>query len=175
MKKLFFISFLLLMLTACIQSGYEKTKEIDMIDTAGDIVGTAALSEQPDGVNIKIELKGLVPGLHAIHVHEFPKCELPDFISAGEHFNPDGNEHGLMNTDGAHLGDLPNIEADAAGKVSVELMLAEATLKDGKHSLIRDEGTSLIVHESQDDGYSQPSGSSGTRIICGEITSDKEK
>lgn len=173
MKKLFFVPFLLL--AACIQSGYETTKEIDMIDTAGDKFGTATLSEQPDGVGIKLELEGLAPGLHAIHVHEFPECELPDFISAGEHFNPDGNEHGLLNTDGAHLGDLPNIEADTNGKVDVELMLAEATLMDGKHSLVRDEGTSLIVHESLDDGYSQPSGNSGARILCGEITSEKEE
>ena len=173
MKRLLLIPFLLL--AACTQSGYDTTKEIEMIDTAGDKVGTATLSEQPEGVRIKLKLDGIAPGVHAIHVHEFPKCEQPDFTSAGEHFNPDGKEHGKMNSKGPHLGDLPNIEADAAGKVDVELMLAEATLMDGKQSLVRDKGTSLIVHESQDDGYSQPSGNSGARILCGKITADKKE
>ncbi|AXI09846.1 superoxide dismutase [Oceanobacillus zhaokaii] len=141
-----------------------------MFNASADMVGTATLNEQPDGIKIKLKLEGLEPGFHGIHVHEFPKCDGPDFSSAGNHLNPEGKEHGLMHPDGPHLGDLPNVEADGAGAVDIELMLAGATMKEGNKSILSGEGTSLIVTEGQDDGVSQPSGDSGTRIICGEIT-----
>lgn len=148
------------------------TRNVEMYNGSGDMVGTATLNESPDGVSIKLKLEGLDPGFHGIHVHEFSSCEGPDFESAGNHFDPEGKEHGLMHPKGAHLGDLPNIEADGSGLVDAELMLAGATLLDGKTSILRGEGTSLVVHKQQDDGVSQPSGESGERILCGEIKSD---
>ncbi|RDW18723.1 superoxide dismutase [Oceanobacillus arenosus] len=160
-------------LVAC-QGTSPSIKEVEMYNTSGDMVGTATLNEQPDGIKIHVKLDGLEPGFHGIHVHEFPKCEAPDFSSAGGHLNPEGKEHGLMRPDGAHLGDLPNVEADGDGVVDAELMLAGATMKEGNKSILRGEGTSLIVSEKQDDGVSQPSGNSGTRIICGKITTDSK-
>ena len=144
-------------LVAC-QGTSPSIKEVEMYNTSGDMLGTATLNEQPDGIKIQVKLKGLEPGFHGIHVHEFPKCEAPDFSSAGSHLNPEGKEHGLMRPDGAHLGDLPNVEADGDGAVDAELMLAGATMKEGNKSILRGEGTSLIVTEKQDDGISQPSG-----------------
>jgi len=158
----------LLFIFGC-QANSETTREIEMYNGVGDMVGTATLTEHPDGVEIKLKVEGLSPGFHGIHIHELPKCEGPDFKSAGNHLNPDGKEHGLLHPKGPHLGDLPNIEADGSGQVDVELMVAEATLLEGKKSLLRDEGTSLIITEGQDDGMSQPSGNSGARLICGEI------
>lgn len=158
----------LLFLFGC-QANSETTREIEMYNGVGDMVGTATLTEHPDGVEIKLKVEGLSPGFHGIHIHELPKCEGPDFKSAGNHLNPDGKEHGLLHPKGPHLGDLPNIEADGSGQVDVELMVAEATLLEGKKSLLRDEGTSLIITEGKDDGMSQPSGNSGARLICGEI------
>ncbi|MFZ3576795.1 superoxide dismutase family protein [Virgibacillus sp. DJP39] len=150
--------------------GDEQTSlTVDMYNAAGDMVGTAKFGEQPEGVSIKVKVEGLTPGLHGIHVHEFPECEGPDFKSAGNHFNPEGKEHGLMNPKGPHLGDLPNVEADASGVVDVELMLASATMLEGKSSIFKNGGKSLIIHSEQDDGVSQPSGESGERLICGEI------
>ncbi|ASN07331.1 superoxide dismutase [Virgibacillus necropolis] len=140
-----------------------------MYNPSGDMVGTATLKEQPEGVSVKVKVEGLKPGLHGIHVHEFPKCEGPDFKSAGNHFNPEGKDHGAMHPKGPHLGDLPNVEADSSGVVDVELMLAGATMLEGKKSLFKDQGKSLIIHSDMDDGVSQPSGDSGERLICGEI------
>jgi superoxide dismutase, Cu-Zn family len=162
------------LLTAC-QSKVETSKTIEMYNTSGDMVGTAQLLESPDGVQVKLKLEGLTPGFHGLAVHEYAKCEAPDFKSAGNHLDPEGKEHGLMHPKGPHLGDLPNIEADAGGLVDEELLLPAATLKEGKMSLLRGEGTSLIVMESQDDGVSQPSGNAGARLICGEIKSGKEQ
>ena len=146
-----------------------------MPNSSGDMIGTVQLTEGDGGVDFKVKLEGLEPGYHGMHVHEYPKCDQPDFTTAGNHFNPDGNEHGLMHPEGSHLGDLPNIEADSSGLVDAELMLPEATLMDGKKSLLDGEGTSLIIHKGQDDGVSQPGGESGARIACGLIAKDEKE
>ncbi|KGX83219.1 superoxide dismutase family protein [Pontibacillus marinus] len=167
--RVLIVGFLLLwVLTSC-NSQNRSMFEIEMYNPDGDSLGTAKLSEQPDEVKIKLSLTGLEPGLHGIHIHEFPKCEGPDFISAGSHFNPDGKEHGAMNPKGQHKGDMPNIEADPDGMVEAEVSVKGATLMDGKYSLLKDEGTSLVIHEGPDDGLSQPAGDAGPRVACGII------
>ncbi|MUV39234.1 Superoxide dismutase [Lentibacillus sp. JNUCC-1] len=168
-----FILTLMLFLMAC-QQQEDTTRDVDMYNSSGDMIGTAKLSESPEGVNVKLKLEGLIPGFHGIHVHEFPKCEGPDFKSAGNHFNPEGKEHGLLHPEGPHLGDLPNIEADSGGLVDAELMVSGATLLDGKKSILQGEGTSLIIQEGPDDGMSQPGGDAGARIVCGVIKTDEE-
>lgn len=140
-----------------------------------DKIGTATFSEQPEGVEVKLKVEGLEPGMHAVHIHEFPECEAPDFKTAGNHFNPLSKEHGLMNTFGAHVGDMPNVEADLSGVVDTSLMLPEAKLKEGQKSLLRKEGTSIVISSGPDDGMSQPAGNSGERIACGKITLDADQ
>jgi len=169
-----FVFFLFVLFLVSCQTGDPSARTIEMFNTSGDMVGTANLSETPDGVQIELELEGLEPGFHGIHVHENPVCEPPDFISAGNHLNPEGNEHGSMHPEGSHLGDLPNIEADGGGLVEAELMLPEATMLDGSNSILEGGGSSLVVHAGQDDGVSQPGGDAGERIICGEILADPE-
>lgn len=171
MRRLLLIC--LLFFSACQDSDTART--IDMYNSSGDMVGTATFTESPDGVNIQIKLEGLTPGFHGVHIHEIPLCEGPDFTSAGNHLNPEGKKHGLMHPEGSHLGDLPNIEVDSDGRVDAELLLADATLLEGKKSILQKEGTSLIIDSGQDDGVTQPSGDSGTRIVCGELKAQPEK
>src|SRR5690606_2034367 len=90
----------------------------------------------------------------------------------------EGNEHGLMHPEGSHLGDMPNLEVKEDGTVDVELELPGATLMEGEKSLLREDGTSIIIHDGPDDGVTQPAGNSGKRIVCGKITleeSEKEE
>lgn len=144
---------------------------VEMFNTDGDSLGTIKLSEQPEGVKFDIVLEGLQPGEHGLHIHQNPECQGPDFITAGDHYNPDNKEHGLLNPEGAHLGDLPNIVAENDGKAQAKLFGPKLTLKKGaKNSLLFKEGTSLIITETKDDGMSQPAGESGARIACGKIT-----
>jgi len=165
----------ILILSACQNSNIDTTFTADMYNADGDMVGTAVLNEQEDGVQFEVQLEGLSPGFHAIHVHENAVCEGPDFKSAGNHLNPEGTEHGLMHPEGPHLGDLPNLEADSDGLVDAELMLPEATLTDGKNSLLDSGGTSLVVQEGQNDGVTQPGGDAKERIYCGEIIQEKDQ
>lgn len=151
----------------------QKTaRTIDMYNPSKDMVGTVKLTEDPDGVKAKVKVEGLSPGFHGIHIHEFPDCSGVQFKNAGNHLNPTGKEHGLMNSKGAHLGDLPNIKVDSDGKMKGEVTIADATLLDGKNT-VRE--SSIVITEKADDGVTQPSGESGKRIICGEIMKTKHK
>lgn len=159
------------MLSACQLTAQPKTvQKIDMYMENGDKAGTASLKEDPDGVEFHLKLKGLSPGYHGLHIHEKAACKGANFKQAGNHFNPEDKEHGLLYPKGAHTGDLKNIEVDKDGEVDTKVIAEETSLLTGKSkSLIENEGTALIVTSEADDGMSQISGDSGERIICGEI------
>jgi superoxide dismutase, Cu-Zn family len=162
-----------LLLAGCTQQNPTKV-DVEMFNTVGDSLGKINLTEQSSGVKVQVNLKGLKPGVHAIHIHEKAKCKAPDFKSAGNHFNPEQKEHGLLHPKGAHAGDLPNLIVEDDGSVSAELMAPNVTLKNGKKSLYTKQGTSIVIDQKKDDGMTQPSGNSGERIACGEISGNKQ-
>jgi len=162
----------IIFITVLISCDQKTARTIDMYNTSKDMVGTVKLTEEPDGVKAKVKVEGLSTGFHGIHIHEFPDCSGPEFKNAGNHLNPTGKEHGLMNSKGAHLGDLPNIKVGSDGKMKGEVTIIDATLLDGKNTV---KESSVIITEKADDGISQPGGESGKRIICGEITEKGDK
>jgi len=155
-------------------SGKLKQKQmfITLKDQNGKKKGIARLMQTSEGVKITVEAIGLKPGMHGMHIHEIGKCVPPSFKSAGEHFNPFGKEHGFKNPKGPHAGDLPNVMADQNGNVQTTVFDQLVTLEKGKkNSLLDKNGSALIIHAGKDDYYSQPSGNSGSRVLCGKITS----
>jgi len=138
-----------------------------LMDPDGKEVGKVTLTAVPTGVLLDADLTALPPGDHAFHIHEFGKCEAPDFKSAGGHFNPEEDEHGLMNTAGPHAGDMPNIHVPENGKLHIEVLNQMVNLSRG---LLDKDGSAIVIHEGADDYVSDPAGHAGDRVACGVIT-----
>jgi Cu-Zn family superoxide dismutase len=145
------------------------TATAEMKNGGGAVVGVARLSQIGTGVRVVLDVRGLPPGAKGVHVHEAGKCDPSEFTTAGAHFNPDGKKHGLQNAGGPHAGDLPNITIAADGSGRLESMNERVTLGDGTNSLLRPEGTALVIHSAPDDFKTDPTGNSGARIACGVI------
>jgi superoxide dismutase, Cu-Zn family len=162
-----------LMLAGCATTMEDKAPlsgEAQLKDKDGKQVGVATLIQQQDGVRIAITGYRLPPGVHGLHIHAVGQCQPPEFTSAGGHFNPTGKKHGTQNPDGAHAGDLPNLDVQANGEGGIDIVSKAVTLGPGPTSLFGDNGTSVVIHAAADDMKTDPTGNSGGRIACGVVT-----
>lgn len=140
-----------------------------LVDADGRNVGQARLQQTPHGVLLKLELKNVPAGVHAVHIHEVGRCDPPTFESAGAHVALPGRQHGFLATAGPHGGDLPNIEVPATKNLAVEHFVRDVTLEAGSATLLDADGSSIVIHAAKDDYVSDPAGNSGDRIACGRI------
>lgn len=139
----------------------------DLAPTQGNAAkGTVTFAPKGDGLTMTARVSGLAPGPHGFHIHEKGDCTAPDGTSAGGHFNPFGKPHGNPATADHHGGDLPMLEADAAGNATLTADIAGLTIGSGAGDIV---GRSVIIHKDADDFKTQPTGNSGARVACGVI------
>jgi Cu-Zn family superoxide dismutase len=164
---LFFLSVALVFGVSSLVQAEDTTELVAKLNpsSGSQVTGMVTFKSAADGTQIVVDLSGLKPGKHGLHIHEKGDCSAPDASSAGAHFNPTHSHHGGPTTSDRHAGDFGNIEADASGKVHVELK--DKNLKmNGPDSIV---GKSVVVHEKEDDLKTDPSGNSGARVACGVI------
>ncbi len=144
-----------------------------MRSASGEELGTLhVVPSSHGGARIHGKLKGIPKGRHGFHVHSIGRCDGTDFDAAGDHFNPRDRDHGLLNPDGPHAGDAPNLRFSSSGRATVDVGLPRALLTSSSDSagLWDKDGSSIIIHANEDDQRTDPAGKSGARIACGVLT-----
>ena len=142
----------------------DSVRAVAMLRTTdGAAAGSASAVNTGGQVVISLDLQGLPPGVHGVHVHMTGRCDGPTFASAGGHWNPADRQHGLENPQGQHAGDMPNLTVGEDGRGTLEYQLRGGGFED----LFDADGSAIVVHASADDQRTDPSGDSGDRIACG--------
>jgi superoxide dismutase, Cu-Zn family len=133
-----------------------------------NVSGIVTFTEIGDGqAKVVAEITGLTPNSkHGFHIHEKGDLSAADLTSAGGHYNPDKHVHGAPATSPVHAGDLGNITADASGNARYEITVSNISIGGQTNDIV---GRSVIIHASEDDLKSQPTGNSGGRIAGGVI------
>jgi len=138
-----------------------------------NIRGIVLFTEDLNEVCITINVRGLTPGKHGLHIHECGDLR-EGCKSACAHYNPTNKAHGDLASTESHAGDLGNIIADDQGLCKMELRTSKFLLAD----II---GRSLIIHADPDDlglggtEESRTTGTSGERVACEIIGLAKRK
>jgi Cu-Zn family superoxide dismutase len=168
----------LALLTLCLLASpaFAKPKDtlvVPIKTSTGEDAGTATFTQVKSKLSIKLDLKNLPVGQHAVHIHAKSACDAPDFKSAGGHFNPENKQHGTLNPMGHHAGDLPQNVEIGEGHVGQATFKVDYLSLDpaSPNSILANGGTAIIVHEKPDDMKTDPTGNAGNRIACGVITS----
>ena len=140
-------------------------------DNHSGVQGVVKFVQQEGGkTRVVAEITGLSEGDHGFHVHEFGNL-LEGCKTAGDHFNPEGKEHGGRDDEERHVGDMGNVTADSSGVANLDYEDPLIQLS-GPHSIV---GRAVVVHRDTDDhgkgGHpdSKTTGHAGPRLACGTI------
>ncbi|AGR56848.1 sod [Hemileuca sp. nucleopolyhedrovirus] len=139
----------------------------------GDVKGEITFFQQSPTHPTIVEgyILGLQRGQHGFHIHEFGDTS-NGCTSAGEHFNPFGQDHGAPDAAVKHLGDLGNVEAKVSNALTPVKIISNSVTLYGPNNVL---GRSLVVHTNRDDlgltdhPLSKTTGNSGGRLGCGII------
>lgn len=134
-------------------------------------IGQVDITESKYGLVFTPSLKGLAPGLHGFHLHQFASCEnklvdgkLKVAGAAGTHYDPASSKaHGTPWGEG-HLGDLPPLFVDNNGTAAQPVLAPRLKLADLK-------GRAIMIHANGDNHSDHPAmaGGGGLHVACGAI------
>lgn len=152
-----------------------SNKAVAVLKSDTGVTGTIHFTQDASGgpVTVTGEVKGLTPGEHGMHVHEFGDTT-NGCVTAGPHFNVDKEKHhGGPTSAVRHNGDLGNIVANEQGVATVNITDSQISLVSGDKLDIK--ARTLVVHEKRDDlglggdEESLKTGNAGGRIACAVI------
>jgi len=130
----------------------------EFVNAAGKSIGTAKLSPNRHGTQIKVEvqLPAAMAGFHGFHIHSVGQCVAP-FTSAGGHLGENASDptHRHRN----HNGDLPVLLVNSDGYAEARFVtdrLEISALNDA-------DGAAFIVHAAPDNYANIPATDPATR------------
>ncbi len=151
------------------------TLEAIVLNGEGKQAGTVTLEQTPNGVLIEASVDGLPEGFHGFHIHEKGICDPTEgFKTAGGHYAPRSQAHGIKEAAGPHAGDMPNQYAGSDGKLRAQVLNPNVTLGPAFNSLADEDGSALVIHAGSDDYTSQPTGAAGGRLACAVLSPPKD-
>jgi Cu-Zn family superoxide dismutase len=135
-----------------------------------DVNGIVEFTQYSKYLKITYKINNLSDGEHGFHIHKFG--DLRDGCnSACSHFNPFGYNHGSLQDNKSHAGDLGNI----ISKDNICIGVIKTNKISLNNSITNIIGRMIIVHKDRDDlglGNNQESlktGNAGKRLACGII------
>ncbi len=173
MRKIFVILLFGIFATAGTAWGASVHVTMRQVDSGGvsNIIGIIELQDTAKGLKIWPNLRGLSQGQHGTHVHQNPNCAAADKdgkmvpgLAAGGHFDPDNTGRHEGPTGQGHLGDLPVLYVDAAGRATRNSWAPRLKTTDLA-------GRAIIIHAGGDNYSDNPKklGGGGTRVACGVV------
>lgn len=168
-RRLLLSALLLLSLPAMAAQKAHAVARLAGLD--GKALGTAEFAAVNHGVLITLDLHGLPPGPHGVHLHVSGNCDAKTgFTAAGPILSlKPGHQHGYLAEGGPESGDLPNQWADDQGRLHASMVTTAFTLGNGKTSIFDRDGIAIILDQRGDDYHTQPLGNAGSRIACGVV------
>lgn len=125
-------------------------------------IGHIRFEDTAKGLMIYPHLSNLSPGIHGMHIHQYPNCSQAG-NAAGSHFDPQQTLSHQGPYKHGHLGDLPALTVNQDGSASLPVLAPHLRIKDLQNHAI-------IIHEQGDNYSDQPElGGGGKRIACGII------
>ncbi|MGS0536386.1 superoxide dismutase [Cu-Zn] SodC [Pseudoalteromonas sp. SaAl2] len=161
--------------SVCLQNSALANIDVEMYQATkagqGQSLGIITLSENEHGVTFTPDLKGLTPGQHGFHVHQFASCEpkgkegkVVPAGAAGGHFDPNSAEHHDEPWSNGHLGDLPALFVNERGEAKSPVLAPRLKLEQLKQHAV-------MIHQGSDNYADEPKplGGGGKRVACGVI------
>ena len=137
-------------------------------DARQSTVGSVRIVQTSSGPELTVTVSSMPPGSYGTHLHQVGRCDPPAFTTAGPHWNPTMRQHGRLNPQGTHHGDLPNLIVGPDGSGTLKAPFIGALTGDG--GLFDADGAALLIHARADDERTDPSGNSGDRIACATLS-----
>ena len=156
--------------TAWGASVYVTMKQVDS-GGVGNIIGIIEFQDTAKGLKIWPQLRDLSEGQHGTHVHQNPNCatapkdgNMVPGLAAGGHFDPAKTGRHEGPTGQGHLGDLPVLYVDAAGRTTRSSWAPGLKTTDLT-------GRAIIIHAGGDNYSDNPKklGGGGASVACGVV------